>query len=300
MKIFAIALASLLIMINPAWAESNIKVRIIMPTGVGGVNDRLARLVQPHVDQAFATKSTLEYDVVNNGVRAYDQFGTVDVNRVDIMVTTGAVLIQSVRDAQFVTDDFQAALVLRIPQHLVASKTSSIHALADIAKLRPPPTSGVIGLGSIAHVMNAEFSQKIGNNILVIPYKSAPNMLQDLLSGSIDMAFVAAPVINPLLKDGRVRAIALDPMANHVGVAAPEISKTGVTMTSDIMILINRRMPAQHQQLVAQAMKQVLTTELDRLKTMGFFPLPHSQPPTGWFQDQRRRTADLLARTPLE
>jgi len=299
MKLFAITLALFMGLINPVWSQDT-KIRIIMPTGIGGVNDRLARLIQPHIDQAFATKSTLEYDVVNNGVRAYQQFGTMNADSVDIMITTGAVFVQSVRTPDIVTEDFRAVLVLRIPQHLVASKTSNIHSLADIARMRPPPTSGVIGLGSIAHVMNAELGRKTGSNILVIPYKSAPSMMQDLLSGSIDMAFVAAPVINPFLQDGRVRAIALDPMANTSGAVAPDIAKTGVTMTSDIMVLIHRRVPAHTQQRLVQVMSQVLVSDAERLQSMGFFPLPHSQPPVNWFQDQRRGIADLLARTPLE
>jgi tripartite-type tricarboxylate transporter receptor subunit TctC len=76
-------------------------------------------------------------------------------------------------------------------------------------KRRDKPLSvGSWGHGSAPHLVAADFSAKTGVPVIDVPYKGAAPVIQALLSGEIDMAFVplAATVLD-LVRTGKLRPI---------------------------------------------------------------------------------------------
>jgi tripartite-type tricarboxylate transporter receptor subunit TctC len=67
---------------------------------------------------------------------------------------------------------------------------------------------GSPGVGNELHLVAELFSQKAGIKMEHIPYKGASEVMNGLLSGSIEVMFVTPPSVMGLLKDGRVRALA--------------------------------------------------------------------------------------------
>jgi tripartite-type tricarboxylate transporter receptor subunit TctC len=67
---------------------------------------------------------------------------------------------------------------------------------------------GSPGVGNELHLVAELFSQKAGIKMEHIPYKGASEVMNGLLSDSIEVMFVTPPSVMGLLKDGRVRALA--------------------------------------------------------------------------------------------
>ena len=51
--------------------------------------------------------------------------------------------------------------------------------------------------------------QKFGLDITHVPYKSSPQSVADIMAGHVSMAFAEAGLALPLIKDGKLRALAV-------------------------------------------------------------------------------------------
>lgn len=67
---------------------------------------------------------------------------------------------------------------------------------------------GSPGVGNELHLRAELFARKAGITMQHIPYKGASEVMNGLLSGSVQMMFVTPPSVMGLLKAGRVRALA--------------------------------------------------------------------------------------------
>ncbi len=99
------------------------------------------------------------------------------------------------------------------PQLVAAAtnfKPNSIKELVEAAKAKPGDISyGSIGSGSANH-LNALILQELsGTKMLHVPYKGGAPLLQDMIGGQINVAFLAAPSTIPHIKAGRMKALAV-------------------------------------------------------------------------------------------
>jgi tripartite-type tricarboxylate transporter receptor subunit TctC len=69
---------------------------------------------------------------------------------------------------------------------------------------------GTPGVGTGAHLRNALFASRAGINMVHVPYKSAGAATTALMTGEVQVMFVTTTVALPLIKSGRIRALAYD------------------------------------------------------------------------------------------
>jgi len=82
--------------------------------------------------------------------------------------------------------------------------------LLALARKQPGSLSfGSTGNGGTQHLAGEMLKHRTGVDILHVPYKGAAGAMQDLLSGQLTMAFMTSVSAVPLLKDGKVRPIAV-------------------------------------------------------------------------------------------
>ncbi len=87
------------------------------------------------------------------------------------------------------------------------SPLKSIQDLISKAKAEPDSLSyGSFGNGNTTHVIGAMFSRAADVKLVHVPYKSP---VTDFLGGHVNMVFMGASTALPLLRDGRVRALAI-------------------------------------------------------------------------------------------
>ena len=96
---------------------------------------------------------------------------------------------------------------------LVVNNATPYRSVADViaaAKQKP----GVLayasaGAGNTMHLAGEQFKTQAGIDLLHVPYKGGPPALNDVLGGQIPMMFNNLPAIVPLVKSGKLRALAV-------------------------------------------------------------------------------------------
>jgi tripartite-type tricarboxylate transporter receptor subunit TctC len=82
--------------------------------------------------------------------------------------------------------------------------------LVALAKQDPGKlTCGSSGTGGLIHLTCEMFKAAAGIDVLHIPYKGTSLLMPDLISGRVAMALDTLPPYLPMLKDGKVRALAI-------------------------------------------------------------------------------------------
>jgi len=91
-----------------------------------------------------------------------------------------------------------------------STPASSLKELIDYAKKNPGKlTYGSAGLGSATHLNMELFKSMAGVDILHVPYKGSTQARQDVLSGQVHLAMDGLLPVQPLIKDNRLKALAI-------------------------------------------------------------------------------------------
>nr|WP_233461794.1 tripartite tricarboxylate transporter substrate binding protein [Achromobacter insolitus] len=142
------------------------------------------------------------------------------------------------------------------------SPYKTVQDLIAAAKARPNQISyGSFGIGNTTHVIGALFARAADLKLLHVPYKSP---VSDFLGGHVNMVFMGASTALPLIKDGRVRALAISSEAsdpNFPGVPTfRELGYEDVDVPAWSGVLAPRGMPAEQAQAlfkqIAEAARQ--------------------------------------------
>lgn len=81
--------------------------------------------------------------------------------------------------------------------------------LIALARARPGQLNcGNAGLGTNNHLAGILFNLLAKVNVVLVPYRSSPTLMVDLMSGQIEMTFPSIPAVIGHVRDGRLRMIA--------------------------------------------------------------------------------------------
>ena len=107
---------------------------------------------------------------------------------------------------------------------------SSVKELVALAKSKPGQLNyGSGSTGASSHLAAELFKSMAGVDIVRIPFKGTPSALIDLMGGQVQLMFPAAGAVMPLVKSGKVRALAVTsakPSALAPGV--PTVAASGL------------------------------------------------------------------------
>lgn len=81
---------------------------------------------------------------------------------------------------------------------------------------------GANGIGSSAHLAGEFFGTRAGVKMEVVSYKGAGEILVDVVNGGLECTFANLPSVLPLLKDGRIKALAVT--SNYRSKHLPEVA----------------------------------------------------------------------------
>ena len=188
-------------------------IRIIVPTGAGGITDILARIV------AHRLAGHLERPVVvDNRPGASGIIGTEAVVRAKPDGTTLLMVYPShpvnpalkvrlpydtERDLEPIGVVSTVSLALLVPQQLPAANVVQLISLAKKEHLN----YASVGSGSLAHLAAELFRSLAGIEMTHIPFRSAPEAHTAVMKGDVAMFFDPPVTTLPLLQTGQVRAI---------------------------------------------------------------------------------------------
>jgi tripartite-type tricarboxylate transporter receptor subunit TctC len=201
-------------------------ITIIVPWPAGGPADTLARVVADRMRISLGQAVIVE-NVVGAG-------GTIGLGRLARAAANGytlglgdwnsIVLSAAAYPVQFdVRKDFTpVALLASNPQLLESVPAQNLTELIAWLKTnRDKVSAGTAGPGSASHVCGVYFQNRTGTSFQFVPYRGGAPLMQDLVTGQIDLVCQQASNSLPLVRGGQVKAFAVTAATRLA--AAPEI-----------------------------------------------------------------------------
>jgi tripartite-type tricarboxylate transporter receptor subunit TctC len=112
-----------------------------------------------------------------------------------------------------VNDFVPISLYVKSPFILVVNPQIPVNSVPELIKhikdSKTPLTYSSPGAGTALHLSAEYMKQRFGVDITHVPYKSSPQAVADIAAGHVAMAFAEAGASLPLIKDGKLRALAV-------------------------------------------------------------------------------------------
>ena len=190
--------------------------KLVIPFGPGSGTDVYARMVGQSLSQAMGTAVIIDNRPGASGVLAADFVAKAKPDGNTLLLTTNTThaanphLIKDlrydpVRDFAPISKLGNLTFFLLVPNESPYQQLSN---LVDAAKKTPNQVSFGYS-NSFGLVSGSKLGRVAGANFLSVPYKSSPQIITDMLGGQLQFAFVDLAAAAPLVKAGRVRALAV-------------------------------------------------------------------------------------------
>jgi tripartite-type tricarboxylate transporter receptor subunit TctC len=191
-------------------------IRFVVPNTAGSATDQLARTVGHAVQQRTGQAVVVDNRAGANGIIAAEFVARSVPDGYTVLignVTTNAANPFLFKNLPYSADkDFTAVTGLgRGYQVMVVNNDFPGKSVKDfIALARANPGKYTFGSGGAsARVATEAFAKQAGIKLLHVPYKGNPPALTDLMGGQITTLFTDMTTALPLLKGGKVRALAV-------------------------------------------------------------------------------------------
>jgi tripartite-type tricarboxylate transporter receptor subunit TctC len=193
-------------------------VRIVIPFAPGGVPDIVARLVAPAMGASLGQAVVIDNRPGAGGAVAAEHVAGAAPDGTTLFMST--VSSQAVIPALTPNLRYDAVrgfspigLAAVVPLVLVVANDAPFANLAELAAaLKQQPgrhNYASSGVGSILHLGAELFLMKVGARAEHIPTRGSTQALAELMAGRVSFVFDALPPAMSLIKDARLRALAV-------------------------------------------------------------------------------------------
>lgn len=222
--------------VSPKWPERPI--RFIVPFQPGSSSDTVARVVGQKLSERLGQQLVIE-----NRVGASGNIGTEAVARAEPdgytigLANTSTHVIAASLSSNLTYDpvkDFAPVAMLGSSPFILSVYTglaaNNIPELIALAKQKPRALSyASAGPATSAHLSGALFEKLAQVQLVHVPYRGSSQSVLDLVEGRVDMQFGTIPPTLALVRDGRVRALAVTgEKRSAVLPDVPTIAESGV------------------------------------------------------------------------
>lgn len=210
----AIAASITALSAHAAWPEKSVK--LVVPYAAGGAADALARVVATELGTRLRQQVIVENKAGAGGTIGAQAVAQAPADGYTFLydATSFAVNPSLFPKLGFsYTKDFAPiGMVARIPTLLVVPANSPDKTAADLVqRARSKPgqvTYASAGNGGAAHLSGELFAGGFKLSLVHVPYKGGAPALTDLAGGQVEMMFSAVTASGPLVKAGKLRALA--------------------------------------------------------------------------------------------
>lgn len=203
-----------------AWAQAwpSRPVTVILPFAAGGGTDLLARALAQDLGERFGQQF-----VVDNRAGAGGNLGAGAVAKAapdgyTILFGTPGPLANNklmYKDLSFDPEQAFMPIVLIAKSPLIIAAKASLpvkdlkeltaYAKANAGKLNV----GIPGNGTLGHITSVLVQKELGISMTNVPYRGTALVVNDLLGGQVDLAMDFMPSYVPLVREGKIRALAV-------------------------------------------------------------------------------------------
>ncbi|MFV9473598.1 Bug family tripartite tricarboxylate transporter substrate binding protein [Advenella sp. RU8] len=296
------------------WPEHELK--LIVPFGAGSTPDQIARIVAEQ-----ASSSLGQVIVIDNKPGAGGNIGTAAVAHAKPDgYTFGISITGPLVNNQFIYNNLSydpekdlAPLTMAVTQpNIIAVRSDSgIKTLQElINKIKENPDKfnyATAGTGTGSHLSMELMLQAANGIATAVPYASSPNAMNSLLAGDTQFTALAPIAILPLVKDGRLTALA-QTTAERVSALPdiPTVSEAGVPGIEGSAwsgFVISSKVEPAIQDKLAKALVEALNHPAvkEKLQTQYMDPIPGTPEQFGkYMQQEKARWQPLIEKLDLK
>lgn len=234
-KMFTSLLALAALVVPPAAQAQaqgypNKAIKIVVPFAVGGIADTFARVIGQKLADLWGQPVVVENRTGAGGNIGADLVAKAAPDGYTLLLSnigTHAVNVHLMKSMPFdpVKDFVPIAHVLDAEGLLVVHpdvKAKNVGEVIALAKAQPGKlTYASGGTGTTSHLAGEMFKSAAKVDIVHVPYKGNSPAITDLVGGQTTMAFATMPTVMPMVKAGRLRAIAV--IGTSRAVALPDV-----------------------------------------------------------------------------
>ncbi|MEA2917773.1 MAG: hypothetical protein QOJ15_9854 [Bradyrhizobium sp.] len=192
-------------------------IKIIVPTGAGGITDILARLVGKSISEQLGQPV-----IIDNRTGAGGTIGTRAVAQAepDGYTLLMAFPSHAANPALYASlpydsekDFVPISMVTRVSEILLVPNSSPAKSVKDLIELarKQQLNYASVGVGSLAHLATELFLATAGVKMTHIPYRSVPQAQQAVMTGEVAAFFDTPVTALPQVRAGTVRRSASQP-----------------------------------------------------------------------------------------
>ncbi|VTU22390.1 Argininosuccinate lyase [Variovorax sp. SRS16] len=212
-------------------------VRLVVPFPAGGGTDIVARRMAQHLHEELG-----QVFIIDNKSGASGNIGAESVARsapdgYTLMLTAAPFAIAPAlfKSLGFdpVKDFTPVAEVASVPLLVVTRADSPLKSIADLVAAAKKDGNAIsyasFGNGSPPHLVGERMKALAGIGMTHVPYKGSQAALPDLLSGQVAVGILDVVSMTPLIKSGRLRALAITgPQRTPVLPDVPTLTQAGI------------------------------------------------------------------------
>lgn len=218
-------LASLLAAFCAAFGSSGVRaqttypdrpVHLLVPYPAGGPNDVIARLIANQLEQSFKQQIVVENRAGGSGNIAVVATARADADGYTIVLPAMAYAVNPSLFSKvgYSFDQFApVSIVTKGPLVLVVHPSlgvKSVKELIELAKKQPGKINyGSGGNGSSLHLAGEMFKYQAKVDLQHIPYKGTNDLIADLLTGRVPVAFMSPLIAKEHVAQGKLVALAV-------------------------------------------------------------------------------------------
>ena len=203
---------------------------------VGPGPDILARIVGEKLGETLGQAVVVELRPAAGGIVAADTVVKAAPDGHTLLLSTGSYTINSVLQPRlpydFARDLTPITLMATLPFVLVVHPAVPAGGLKDLVAMARTKPGGLnyasSGNGTPPHLAGELLKQLANINVVHVPYKGAAPAVTDVAGGQVQMMFVPAPAALPLIRSGKLRAIAVSSPQRYRGLPeVPTVAEQG-------------------------------------------------------------------------
>ncbi|WP_426955661.1 tripartite tricarboxylate transporter substrate binding protein [Muricoccus radiodurans] len=234
------ALVLLALALGPAAAQDanwpTRPIRVIVPFGAGGTTDLTARLIGPALTQRLGQPWVVENRAGAGGNVGSDVCAKAAPDGYTLCI--GTISSHAINNAVYprmpydnLRDFAPVAMISVQPNALFVPASSPARSVAElVALMRAQPGTfnyASSGVGTSIHLAGELFTQLTGTTATHIPYRSSGQLMTELMTGSVQMAFDNISSGLPHVRDGKMRLLGVaSPQRVAIAPEAPTIAET--------------------------------------------------------------------------
>ena len=238
LRAFAVTVASFVSALGTAAdVYPNKPVRLVVPFPPGTASDFLSRVMQQKMTESFAQQIVIDNRPGAGGLLG-SQIAQKAVPDGYTMALVGQphitnILIRKDRPYDPLKDFAAVSEVASMPNVLVLGSGVTVKTVPELIAMAKAKAGqlnyGSAGVGSSSHLAAAMFNQVADIKAVHVPFKLIPDVYSEMLAGRIHYYIFPLPAVYPMLRDGKLRALAVaTPKRAYVLPDVPTTAEAGL------------------------------------------------------------------------